>query len=82
MQSEALAVKKELDALAKGIEPEVMKKYEIKRSERISPFSARKRAAGARSAAANFRLQARSQSRLAKLWSAITATGYYIKVSF
>ncbi|MDE5667247.1 MAG: hypothetical protein K2I29_03310 [Clostridia bacterium] len=38
MQTEALAVKKELDALAKGIEPEVMKKYEIKRSERIFPI--------------------------------------------
>lgn len=38
MQGEALAVKKELDALKKDIEPEVMKKYEIKRSERIFPI--------------------------------------------
>ncbi len=38
MQGEALAVKKELDALKKGIEPEVIKKYEIKRSERIFPI--------------------------------------------
>ena len=38
LQIEALAVKKELDALKKNIEPEVMKKYEIKRSERIFPI--------------------------------------------
>ena len=38
LQGEALAVKKELDALKKDIEPEVMKKYEIKRSERIFPI--------------------------------------------
>ena len=38
LQGEALAVKKELDALKKGIEPEVMKKYDIKRSERIFPI--------------------------------------------
>lgn len=38
LQVEALAVKKELDAIAKGIDAEVMKKYEIKRSERIFPI--------------------------------------------
>ena len=38
MQGEALAVKKELDALKKDIQPEVMKKYDIKRSERIFPI--------------------------------------------
>jgi len=38
MQGEAYAVKKELDALKSGIEPEVLKKYEVKRSERIFPI--------------------------------------------
>ena len=38
LQGEALSVKKELDALKKDIQPEVMKKYEIKRSERIFPI--------------------------------------------
>ncbi|MDE7082245.1 MAG: hypothetical protein K2O89_00890 [Clostridia bacterium] len=38
LQGEALTVKKELDALQKGIEPEAMKKYEVKRSERIFPI--------------------------------------------
>ncbi len=38
LQGEALAVKKELDALKKDIDPEVIKKYEIKRSERIFPI--------------------------------------------
>ena len=38
LQGEALSVKNELDALKKDIDPEVMKKYEIKRSERIFPI--------------------------------------------
>ena len=38
LQGEALSVKKELDALKKDIDPEVMKKYDIKRSERIFPI--------------------------------------------
>ncbi|MBD5585123.1 MAG: hypothetical protein HDQ88_08570 [Clostridia bacterium] len=37
-QAEAVAVKKELDVLAKDIDAEVLKKYEIKRSERIFPI--------------------------------------------
>lgn len=36
--AEMNAVRKELDALAKGIDAEVMKKYEEKRSERIFPI--------------------------------------------
>lgn len=38
LQGEALAVKKELDLLKKDIAPEVLKKYEVKRSERIFPI--------------------------------------------
>lgn len=38
LQGEALSVKKELDALKKDIAPEVLKKYEVKRSERIFPI--------------------------------------------
>lgn len=37
-QAEAVAVKKELEVLAKDIDAEVLKKYEIKRSERIFPI--------------------------------------------
>ena len=37
-QKEALTVKKELDAIAKDIDKDVLRKYEIKRSERIFPI--------------------------------------------
>lgn len=38
LQGEARSVQSELDALKKGIDPQVMKKYEVKRSERIFPI--------------------------------------------
>lgn len=37
-QEETTAISRELEKLAKGIDPEVLKKYQVKRSERIFPI--------------------------------------------